>query len=164
MIAGSGQQAGVGETGTELAYVVGFIFDSDRHRVALIRKNRPPWQAGLLNGVGGKIESGESAAQAMARETREEAGYYIAPWQWKHFAELSGSNDGPGESFRLQVFAATEDLSRLETTEGEAIEIVHISKINWMRHEMVANLPWLIGLALDHLEDGRPAFAIVTYL
>jgi hypothetical protein len=37
-------------------YVVGFAFDTDG-RVALIRKNRPEWQAGRLNGIGGHVEA-----------------------------------------------------------------------------------------------------------
>lgn len=41
-------------------YVVGFLFDSEFRQVALIRKQKPQWQAGLLNGIGGKIEYGEN--------------------------------------------------------------------------------------------------------
>lgn len=33
-------------------YVVGFAFDLTLTMVALIRKNRPEWQMGLLNGIG----------------------------------------------------------------------------------------------------------------
>ena len=55
-------------------YVAGFLFSPDRSRVLLIRKNRPAWQAGKLNGLGGKIEPGETPPQAMRREFREEQG------------------------------------------------------------------------------------------
>ncbi len=41
-------------------YVLGFAFDEDYEWVALIKKNRPQWQAGKLNGVGGKIEPNET--------------------------------------------------------------------------------------------------------
>ena len=36
--------------------------------VVLTHKNRPAWQAGKLNGVGGKIELLESPVAAMVRE------------------------------------------------------------------------------------------------
>ena len=36
-------------------YVCGLLFSVDRTRVLLIRKRRPAWQAGRLNGVGGKV-------------------------------------------------------------------------------------------------------------
>lgn len=55
-------------------FVCGFCFDQERDRVVLIQKAQPDWQAGRLNGVGGKVESGESVAQAMTREFEEEAG------------------------------------------------------------------------------------------
>lgn len=35
-------------------YVVGFQFARRGNLVTLIRKNHPEWQAGKLNGVGGK--------------------------------------------------------------------------------------------------------------
>ncbi len=39
--------------------VAGFLFDESRERVVLIKKQKPEWQSGRLNGVGGKIEPGE---------------------------------------------------------------------------------------------------------
>src|SRR6187551_1822550 len=63
-------------------YACGFLFSPDRARVLLIRKRRPAWQAGKLNGVGGKIEpSDDSPLAAMTREFREEAGITIENWQ-----------------------------------------------------------------------------------
>jgi 8-oxo-dGTP diphosphatase len=53
-------------------YVVGFQFNNAGDRVALIKKGRPEWQAGLWNGIGGGVERGESAEQAMEREFQEE--------------------------------------------------------------------------------------------
>ena len=61
-------------------YVVGFLFNPDMTEVVLIKKNRPDWQKGLLNGVGGKIESGEDPITAMIREFKEETGVEIYNW------------------------------------------------------------------------------------
>lgn len=58
-------------------YVVGFIFSLDRQSVLLIRKNRPQWQLGKLNGIGGEIEKGETPHAAMTRECAEECGIVI---------------------------------------------------------------------------------------
>ncbi len=55
-------------------YVCGFMFSPDKKQVALIRKTKPEWQKDLLNGIGGKIESGESPHEAMVREFYEESG------------------------------------------------------------------------------------------
>ena len=61
----------------EREWVVGFLMDSDAEQVILIRKNRPEWQAGKLNGVGGKVEPGELIGGAMYREFREETGVIV---------------------------------------------------------------------------------------
>lgn len=74
-------------------YVCGFLTftlpGSEEKRVVLVHKNRPKWQAGKFNGVGGKVEFGESPTQAMIREFAEEAGI-VGGIQWKLFAELNG--------------------------------------------------------------------------
>jgi 8-oxo-dGTP diphosphatase len=67
-------------------YVVGFAFSEDAQQVVLIRKNRPAWMAGKLNGIGGHIESGESPLQAMVREFAEETGVSTALGGWREFA------------------------------------------------------------------------------
>ena len=53
-------------------YVLGFVFDADYRNILLMRKKWPPWQEGMINGLGGKIEEGETPRQAMEREIREE--------------------------------------------------------------------------------------------
>ena len=40
-----------------IKYVVGFAFNKEKTKVLLIKKTKPDWQAGQLNGIGGKIES-----------------------------------------------------------------------------------------------------------
>jgi 8-oxo-dGTP pyrophosphatase MutT (NUDIX family) len=46
--------------------VLGFVFNRDFSEVALILRNRPKWQAGHYNGIGGHIEDGENPYDAMA--------------------------------------------------------------------------------------------------
>lgn len=43
--------------------------------VLLVLKERPAWQKGRLNLVGGKIEEGETPIQAAVRELKEESGF-----------------------------------------------------------------------------------------
>ena len=52
-------------------YVLGFMFSPDMERILLMRKNRPEFQAGKFNGIGGKIEGTETPLQAMIREFEE---------------------------------------------------------------------------------------------
>ena len=63
-------------------YVLGFMFSADLERVLLMRKNRPEFQAGQFNGLGGKIEGDETPLNAMIREFEEEAGQTITDWRF----------------------------------------------------------------------------------
>lgn len=143
-------------------YVVGFMFSADRSRVALIRKQKPAWQRGKLNGIGGKVEAHECAQDAMMREFKEETGYATTVQQWERFVEMSGG-DGDGGSFTVDCYATVGDLSSLRSPEQEKVEIAFTKEIHPLRVDMIDNLPWLISLALDYLQDGRPGFATVKY-
>lgn len=50
----------------------------------LIEKTKPDWQNGLVNGLGGSIEDGESIHEAMVREFKEECGVSTRQKQWQH--------------------------------------------------------------------------------
>jgi len=63
-------------------YVLGFGFTLD-DRVALIKKERPDWQKGKVNGIGGKIDEGETPEKAMSREYYQETGVLILPEEWR---------------------------------------------------------------------------------
>lgn len=141
-----------------MKYVVGFMFNPERDKVALIRKTKPKWQAGLLNGIGGKVEIGEFNLDSMLREFNEETGYCTLPETWHHFATLA-----EGDSWVVDFFFTHGDLTKLKSMEEEKVEIVLVSEIGLRRKDMVENLPWLIALALDSIEDGRPVFASISY-
>lgn len=53
-------------------YTLGFLFYECY--CVLIKKNRPDWQQGQLNGIGGKVKKDELVIDAMVREFNEEAG------------------------------------------------------------------------------------------
>ena len=132
-------------------YVVGFAFDRGSgadcaERVILIRKERPVWQKGKLNGVGGKIEKGEFSEQAMSREFQEEAGVLIPADQWKKFCTLSGNwNGGMG----IVHFFKYHSFKRLpvRTMTDEEIAPQMIGGL-WTGIP-VPNLSWLIPMALS---------------
>jgi 8-oxo-dGTP diphosphatase len=145
-------------------YVVGFMFNVQRTHVALILKEKPAWQRGKFNGVGGKIELGESALEAMVREFREETGHETNPETWLHYCNMSGgSNDGAGGGFEIGFFCCYGDIDALRSTESEKLSLIPIDYITPLWPRAIENVPWLIGLALDHLQDGRPKFTVSVY-
>jgi 8-oxo-dGTP pyrophosphatase MutT (NUDIX family) len=139
-------------TTTFFRYVLGFYFTLDQRRVALIRKNKPEWQAGRLNGIGGKIEEGERPIDAMVREFAEEAGYATSPESWRNFAEMSF----PGCS--VECFAATGDPQHVKTMTDEMVIWKPVDGILADRNSTVhtamkvlENIPLLVLLAEESL-------------
>lgn len=99
-------------------YVVGFMFSPDRQFVVLIRKNRPEWQAGKLNGIGGKTEEGEFPRQAMVREFREETGVETPEDSW----EIKGRIEGVEE--RIYILRAFSGAAfDVQTATDEKVEL-----------------------------------------
>lgn len=126
-------------------YVCGFLFDPERTRVLLIRKRRPAWQAGKLNGVGGKIEPGETAIDAMRREFTEETGLRVSDWQ--HVVTLRGADDfGSGHGWAGHFFRAFGDLGSALSVTDEQLEIHPAQPLP---EDTIPNLLWIIPLLLD---------------
>jgi 8-oxo-dGTP diphosphatase len=116
------------------------MFSVDRSEIALIRKNKPAQMAGKLNGIGGKIELGETPYDAMVREFTEEAG--IAYKGWVPFVKLKG----PG--FTCYFYTAfTDEVYKVKSMEAEQVELYHPMLIGG--YATLQNLQWLIPMALD---------------
>jgi len=128
-------------------YACGFLFSPDRSRVVLIRKNRPAWQVGKLNGVGGKIEPGENPLDAMRREFREEAGVDVPDWE--QVLTLTGA-DWQGHFFRS--FGALEGVRSITD------EQLEIHGIDALPANVIPNLKWMIPLMLDEEPISRQYF------
>lgn len=145
-----------------MQYVLGFMFSKDRRQVALLRKDRPEWQKGKFNAPGGKVEPGETPLDAMVREFSEETGYQTESSGWSPFARIEGKSENK-EPYEVYCFVNVGDLRNIRRTEDEVPWIVEVDKVSLQRSEMVGHLPWLVHMALDHLTDGGPGFALITY-
>lgn len=134
-------------------YCVGFMFDDEGENVLLIQKNRPEWQAGLFNGIGGKVESSESPAAAMIREFEEEAGVCTTGEQWHLFALMKASSEA-----LIYFYRGFSDgvIEAARTMEDEPISLWPVASITALR--AVPNLHWLIPMALNGVE-----FAEMSY-
>lgn len=123
--------------------VCGFMFDQDRSAVVLLEKQRPAWQQGRYNGVGGKIEPGENQLDAMVREFKEETGVETMPFQWSYFAVLAGRD------FEVHFFYAANQTAfeQARTVEAEEIHKVQLVDLHDLRWKTIPNLQFLIPLA-----------------
>lgn len=128
-------------------YVVGFLFDPEFQVVALIEKKRPDWQAGRLNGIGGHIEKGETAVEAMEREFQEETGHLVHGWKWHAYCQMEQRPTADSPGALVQVFMAVGDLTELESPTDERVMLFRVESLP---PNVLVNLRWLIPLALDH--------------
>ena len=126
-------------------YVLGFLFDEEDRKVALILKRRPKWQSSLYNGVGGEIEGDEKPLSAMVREFEEETGAVILDHCWEHVITLISMQF---DSI-VYIFKANGKTGLLESKTDE--QVCKIDYID-LPHKVVPNLRWMIPLILSDIQ------------
>jgi len=137
-------------------YVVGFIFNMDFSSVLLMHKNRPAWQNGLINGLGGKVEEGEDAFMTVSREIEEESGLKIPKEDWVKVGRVYS------DSFDMDVFGSIyhSDMSNAKTLEDEPIEWFPVKSLP---DNTIENIPWLVNITLDKLKNNNFELFEVKY-
>jgi mutator protein MutT len=96
-----------------------------RRTLLLLRKNdqillamkKRGFGAGRWNGVGGKLDEGESVEQALVRECQEEIG--VTPTLYTPVAELDFIQDADVDPWHMYVYAYIADAWEGEPTESE---------------------------------------------
>ena len=121
-----------------------FIFNPEGTHVALIEKQRPAWQKGLWNGLGGKVEPGETIMECVLREVDEESGIKTKDKDWKYVGDLT-SQDWHVGIYAMQLRQPYYDL---HSDTGE--KTAWIPKNN-LPEKIMDNLHWLIPLCTSVL-------------
>ncbi len=109
------------------------------HRV----KKTQDMHLGKWNGLGGKLEPGETPEECARREIREESGLEVASLTWKGLLTFPGfSND---EDWYAFVYIATvKDGSLIDSPEGDLkwVDQAELSGLNLWAGDRIF-LPWL---------------------
>ncbi|GGJ05444.1 7,8-dihydro-8-oxoguanine triphosphatase [Alicyclobacillus cellulosilyticus] len=124
-----------------LRYTICFIRHGDD--LLLLHRRRPP-NRGLWNGVGGKIDPGETPVAACVREVREETGLVLPAVRFRGIVTWDGAEG-------MYLFTAEAPVREvLPCDEGE----LAWKPISWVRQaaDVVANIPYY----LDHMLGGEP--------
>lgn len=114
----------------KLKFSMGFVCSPDGERVLLLQKNKPEQLKGQWMGVGGKIDPGEDALEAMVRECREETGLEISAENWLQTGIWHTQSGRPIYFFVTKV--GFDDYSKLSDT-GEAIKDYSWDEVSQLR-------------------------------
>lgn len=143
--------------------VVGFCYSNDLQHVLLILKNKPDWQVGFLNGVGGKINDKEKVKNAMVREFFEEAGVLTTRRDWEHCIKYAFT-DNDEEQYLVHFLAflsdfSYDDMSKLTCPENEGEELRVIAVEDVGEYATIDNLQWLVPMLADvNISFMQPVF------
>lgn len=139
-------------------YCLGFAFSEDFKYLVLIKKNRPEWQKGLLNGVGGKVDTkDESFRDAMIREFFEETNVLQNNWKSVglrertlnmvqnnfHYNESLLTNEK--NDFCMEIFATTlngKQLNEITSKTDESVSTYFVGDLDLK----LRCVPGLVGI------------------
>ena len=102
----------------------------------------PEWQKGLLNGIGGKIEGGETPLEAIIREFAEETGVETTTADWTEVVYYIRQN-----VYEVHFYKAFTD--QIYSAVSKEKEVITKFKSDNLPLNVVSNLNWLIPLCLD---------------
>lgn len=133
-------------------YVVNAIFSPDLQDILIIRKNRPQWQAGKFNLIGGKVEVSEDFCDAVIRETKEECGLDISSDDIRNVGIIEKKN----EYLVVCYVTVTESIYEFSSMTDEAVYRVTMEELRSLPEEKrVNNLLSLVELGKCSLKDGN---------
>lgn len=132
--------------GRKKAFVLGFVFNLTKTYVLLQLKERA-WQRGMWNGIGGKIEVGEDATEAMSREFHEEVvtSVDIGLLSWRPGPILDFRNS----DVEVHVFYTTfvdRIFPRLRSNTDEHVCVV---STDHLPERLVPHVAWLVPYLIE---------------
>lgn len=141
-------------------YTIGIYFDTTLNNVALILKNRPDWQKGRYNAMGGHIEKDELPIDCVIREFGEECGIDTNKQDWLHIGCINNEN-----SYKVEVFTAIQKESHGHTQTLTDEEVCWFD-VNRLPENIISNLKWLIPYALNYWKqetEEKLVFSVFNY-
>lgn len=125
-------------------YTLGFAFSSDFSKVLLIQKNRPIWQEGKLNGIGGKLEEcDQTPIDGMIREFKEETNIDTSDCRWQFISNhfKPGLKDYDPESYTVFIFATVlskKHMAQLKQNTDEALIWANLDRVTSVGYKFYA--------------------------
>lgn len=133
------------------SYTICFI--KQGNKLLLLNRESPEWM-GIWNGVGGKLEEGETPFESILREIKEETGIKITPQNVKQKGTITWTD--PAHTYVDGMYVYVAELSDsyhyhtpLKTDEG----ILDWKELSWIFHPKNAGLANLNYYLEEVLQD-----------
>ncbi len=122
-------------TYTPILATLGYILSPDGREVLMVQRNKRPddLHYGKYNGLGGKLDAGESVADCMRREILEESGIIVEA------LKLRGTISWPGFGKRGEDWFAF--VFRIEQWSGTPHTGNHEGTLAWVDRDKLLDLP-----------------------
>ena len=120
--------------------------------VLLILKDKPAFQKGRLNLVGGKVEPGEHHFDAAVRELKEEAGFEAADWML--CGKMVGKSEETIDKEDWIIWCYRCDLindAPINPRDGETENVAWYR--NWQDKRLMPNLKLIIPLLMMGVQN-----------
>lgn len=150
-------------------YTLGFVFFEGINQVLLIEKQKPAFQKGYLNGLGGKQEPDEGPLGCIIREIEEECGLKTYNSDWTYFCTMrckDNSTDKESYSWDVHCFATILPVERakdITQKEDEVLTMLSLDRINVAYPALLGNITWLVGMGMDSIKNKAFAPPIIYY-
>lgn len=145
-------------------YTLGFIRAESGH-VLLLNRTKAPWM-GRWNGVGGKLDDGESPYECIVRETLEETGLSLPQYKDRGVMRWfrDGNDLGGVHIFSAEVSAA--EMAQYKTPKVFCHEgILDWKAMEWVMHEDNSGIVDNVKIMMERLFDAGPtSLWISTYV
>lgn len=134
-------------------YTLGFIQCPERDSYLLLNREKPP-HMGRWNGVGGKLEVGESPLECIIRETEEEADLHIDTYQSRGVLRWFRNDKDLGGVY---LFTGTvpgevhDNYGTKSTREG----VLEFKKRDWILHPENVGVVDNIHLIFEEMEKSN---------
>ncbi|REJ10430.1 NUDIX hydrolase [Halobacillus trueperi] len=145
----------------DIGYTICFIKRDEE--VLLLNRNSPPVQ-GMWNGVGGKMEEGESPLSSVQREVAEETDLFLEEHLFEYKGTISWAIDGE-RSGEMEAFIVRVDDNELYPAPAEIDEgILAWKNVSWIlaadNHGVSPMIPYYLHTLLNVKQEVHHHFTI----